>query len=235
MPLSRSRDYLSIGELLDAVRPEFPDVTISKIRFLESEGLIEPERTESGYRKFYEKDVERLRFILTLQRDHFLPLKVIRERIDSGASAPTNGVAAAIEPIPEPPVDSSVAPDMGGVQLDRAEFLRATGLTEAQLTGLVEFGIITGREEDRYDEVDLMIGKAAKGFLEVGVEPRHLRMYRQFADREAGLFEQLIGPAAARKDAEAGRDAAETFRRLTTLSRSIREGIARDVARVVNR
>ena len=81
MPLSRSRDYLSIGEVLESVRQDFPDVSISKIRFLESEGLIEPERTPSGYRKFFEKDVARLRHILSMQRDQFLPLKVIKERL----------------------------------------------------------------------------------------------------------------------------------------------------------
>ncbi|MGH2753954.1 MAG: MerR family transcriptional regulator, partial [Actinomycetota bacterium] len=83
MPLSRSRDYLSIGEVLENIREDFPDVSISKIRFLEAEGLIAPERTGSGYRKFYEPDVRRLRYILSLQRDHFLPLKVIRERLDA--------------------------------------------------------------------------------------------------------------------------------------------------------
>ena len=81
MPLSRSRDYLSIGEVLEAIRPDFPDVSISKIRFLEAEGLITPERTGSGYRKFYDPDVARLRYILSLQKDHFLPLRVIRERL----------------------------------------------------------------------------------------------------------------------------------------------------------
>lgn len=228
MPLSRSRDYLSIGELLDAVRPEFPDVTISKIRFLESEGLIEPERTESGYRKFYERDVERLRFILTLQRDHFLPLKVIKERIDGVTAPTTNGMATP--PIPESSLEPSPASDLSGTHMDRTEFVRACGLTEAELEGLLEYGILSARETTApYDEADLLIGKAAKGFLELGVEPRHLRMYRQFADREAGLFEQLIGPSGARRDPDADRAAGEKLRKLAALSRTIREGIAREM------
>src|SRR3712207_3697274 len=86
MPLSRSRDYLSIGEVLDAVRADFPDVSISKIRFLETEGLISPERTPSGYRKFFDDDVKRLRYVLSLQKDHFLPLKVIKERSEEHTS-----------------------------------------------------------------------------------------------------------------------------------------------------
>lgn len=229
MPLSRSRDYLSIGELLDAVKPEFPDVTISKIRFLESEGLIEPERTESGYRKFYDRDVQRLRSILTLQRDHFMPLKVIKERIAAGEPIPTNGAPAPV--MPQPQVESSSAPDLTGVQMDRAGFLTACGLKERDLAGLEDFGIITPKEDGRYDEADLLIGKAAKGFLELGVEPRHLRMYRQFADREAGLFEQLVGPATTRKDAAAERAATDKLQRLVALSRTMREGVLRGAVR----
>jgi DNA-binding transcriptional MerR regulator len=109
MPLSRSRDYLSIGEVLEQVRDEFPDVSISKIRFLEAEGLIAPERTGSGYRKFYEPDVRRIRFILSLQRDHFLPLRVIRERLDEvdrgggNFTVAGNGGAPAEDRRPNPP------------------------------------------------------------------------------------------------------------------------------------
>lgn len=226
MPLSRARDYLSIGELLEAVKPEFPDVTISKIRFLESEGLIEPERTESGYRKFYERDVERLRSILTLQRDHFMPLKVIKERMAGGAPPPVpNGTGPV--PISQPQVETSSL-ESGGVQMDRPEFLRATGLSEHDVSGLEEFGILNDRGSGVYDEADLLIGKAAKGFLELGVEPRHLRMYRQFADRESSLFEQLLG---TRKNAAAPKGAAEKLTKLVALSRTMREGILRDAVR----
>jgi DNA-binding transcriptional MerR regulator len=227
MPLSRSRDYLSIGEVLDAVRPEFPDVSISKIRFLESEGLLEPERTSSGYRKFYEKDVSKLRYILTLQRDHFMPIKVIKDRIQTGAPAPVSNGGAPIVAPPAPAPSSPAPPEvMTGVQMDRAEFLGATGLTEQDLAGLEDFGIIAARDSS-YDENDLMVGKASKGFMKMGVEPRHLRMYRQFTEREAGFFEQLVGPAALRKDADAGRRTADTLNSLAALSRTMREGLAR--------
>src|SRR5918999_3577115 len=121
MPLSRTRDYLSIGEVLDSVRAEFPDVSISKIRFLETEGLIQPQRTDSGYRMFYDEDVARLRFILQLQRDHFLPLKVIRERL-----AEADGNGGVLPPVPEAPaqVDApspDVTPSLQGASLTRAE------------------------------------------------------------------------------------------------------------------
>ena len=109
MPLARARDYLSIGEVLDLLRPEFPDVSISKIRFLEAEGLIAPERTGSKYRKFYDGDVARLRYILALQRDHFLPLRVIKERLSQ--ASPNGG-----DPAPLPAVASPPAPRRPSLQ-----------------------------------------------------------------------------------------------------------------------
>src|SRR5918998_2392322 len=121
MPLSRTRDYLSIGEVLDSVREDFPDISISKIRFLESEGLIEPQRTDSGYRMFYDQDVARLRYILQLQRDQFLPLKVIRERL---AEADANG---GVFPQPGPPVKeekpAATIKNLQGASLSRAELV----------------------------------------------------------------------------------------------------------------
>lgn len=237
MPLSRSRDYLSIGEVLDAVRADFPDISISKIRFLESEGLLEPERTDSGYRKFYDKDLQRLRYILTLQRDHFMPLKVIRERLDRGEALDTNG-AAAPAPAPAAPVASAggsgtpaAAPapppaDMSEVALDRGELLKASGLSEQELADLEEFGVIA-RKDGGYEGADLLVAKAAKGFYALGLEARHLRMYKQIAEREIGFFEQMVTPVASRRDADATRQARDTLARLENLSRQMREGMLR--------
>lgn len=232
MPLSRSRDYLSIGEVLDVVRPDFPDVSISKIRFLESEGLLEPERTQSGYRKFYEKDVERLRYILTLQRDHFMPLRVIKDKITQGGAVSNGAVLppAAVPTAPSLPAESSTTPELTGVQMDRSELLGASGLTEAQLAGLEDYGVLA-KQEQPYDEGDLMVARAAKGFLDLGVEPRHLRMYRQITDRELGFFEQLVAPSAQRKDADAARRAGETLLKLASLSRTMREGLLQAAVR----
>lgn len=226
MPLSRSRDYLSIGEVLDHVKSDFPDISISKIRFLESEGLIEPERTPSGYRKFYDEDVKQLRFVLTLQKDHFMPLKVIKERLRDGASsvaappassAPSKGKG----PAQDPPVRLNTE-----VQLDRSEFLKMSGLTDAQLQDLEEFGILE-RSNEPYDGNDLLVATAACGFLTQGVEARHLRMYRQAVEREMAFFEQIITPVRRRKDPEGERQAGETIRKLEALSRSMREGMLR--------
>ena len=233
MPLSRARDYLSIGEVLEAVRDDFPDVSISKIRFLESEGLISPERTASGYRKFYGVDVERLRYILALQRDQFLPLRVIKERL---AQADGNGggfpAVEARPPAPEAPAANGAPAnpaDLTGVALSRTELQDAAGLSQEELAGLEEFGILEAR--DTYDENDLMVATAARRFFAHGVEPRHLKMYRQFAEREASFFEQIVTPVAHRKDPSAHRHAAEAVQELLSLSRQIREGALRSSLR----
>lgn len=230
MPLSSSRDYLSIGEVLDAVRADFPDVSISKIRFLETEGLIEPERTPSGYRKFYATDVERLRFILSLQRDQFLPLKVIKERLASGA----NGVAPA--PLPGPVVAGPAAPSpvsstpAADVSLTPAEIGPASGLTDRELQGLMEFGILDGTKE-LYDGDDLIAAKAAAGLFRYGVEPRHLKMYRHFAERESAFFEQIIAPVTRRRDPQAQQEAARSVTEIIGLAQLFRDAMLRSTMR----
>jgi DNA-binding transcriptional MerR regulator len=231
MPLSRARDYLSIGEVLEAVRSDFPDISISKIRFLETEGLISPERTKSGYRKFYEPDVERLRYILALQRDHFLPLKVIKDRLKSGVTPLEPGSAppapAAARPAPATKgASTKVSETLTGVQMNRAELRKATGLAEQELASLEDFGIVTGHD-GVYDENDLLVAKAAKGFFAHGVEARHLRMYKQAVDRETAFIEQIISPVAHRKDPDATKRAGETAHELADLSRTMREAMLR--------
>ena len=138
-PLSSSRDYLSIGEVLESVREEFPDVSISKIRFLENEGLLTPQRTGSGYRKFYEDDVARLRYVLSLQRDHFLPLKVIKERLEGAGG---NGAEMSVTPLVAPPEGRSaeslpepsvVTPAAEDIRLSRAELAREAGLSDQEV------------------------------------------------------------------------------------------------------
>ncbi len=235
MPLSRSRDYLSIGEVLDSVRSDFPDVSISKIRFLESEGLISPERTPAGYRKFFEPDVARLRYILSLQRDHFLPLRVIKERLaeadehgsypEPQAAAPAGGNGrrgrgrAAAEPEP--------ALVEVNVQMTRSELRDAAGLTDDQITQLEDFGVIAKRDSDVYDANDLVIARTSGRFFAYGVEPRHLRMYRQFADREAAFFEQIVTPGMRRKDPDGADEARRSVKELLALSRQMREAALR--------
>ena len=226
MPLSRSRDYLSIGEVLDSVRSDFPDVSISKIRFLESEGLIEPKRTDSGYRMFYDDDVTRLRFILQLQRDHFLPLKVIRERL---AEADGNGGLLPQMPAAPAPEKASkkARVDLQGASLSRAELVKAAGLSEPQLKELEEFSLVGPGETGNYDENDLLVAKAARRFFEYGVQARHLKMYRQFAEREAAFFEQIVTPVARRKDPQGQADAARSLGELAGLASQMREAALR--------
>lgn len=235
MPLSRSRDYLSIGEVIEALRPDFPDVSISKIRFLEAEGLIAPERTGSGYRKFYDDDVKRLRYILSLQRDHFLPLRVIRERL---ATADADGGVPAVPPAAPQPADGPAAsrgapatsPVATDVQMDRGEFLHATRLSEPQLASLEEFGVLAPRN-GTYDGDDLVVGSIARGLLDRGLEPRHLKMYRQFAEREAAFFEQMVGPVAQRKDPDRRRDAVESIADLAALGSRLHDAALRSTLR----
>jgi DNA-binding transcriptional MerR regulator len=207
-------DRLSIGAVLSRLRPDFPDVTISKIRFLESEGLVRPARTASGYRRFTSADVERLRFVLEAQRDRYLPLKVIKEQLDALdadtesvrppvlRAVPTDGLPTA-EDFVERPVR----------RLTREELFAIAGIDAATLGELEEYGLVKPGEAGLYDTVSAQIATTARALAAFGIEPRHLRGFRAAADREVGLVEQIVAPL--RK--EAGR-ADETARELAALS-----------------
>ncbi|HEY7876064.1 MAG TPA: MerR family transcriptional regulator [Actinomycetota bacterium] len=239
MPLSRSRDYLSIGEVLETIRADFPDISISKIRFLESEGLIRPERTGSGYRKFYDADVDRLRYILQLQRDQFLPLKVIRDRL---AAADSNGGAypqvapgqrsedGAGDPPTAAPAEVAPEPDLTFLSLSRDELKDAAGISEQELRQLEEFGLLVAGKET-YDGDDLVTARSAHGFFAFGVEARHLRMFRQTADREATFFEQIVTPLSRRRTPDASEQASQSIHELMALSRRMREAMLRSSLR----
>jgi len=333
------RSYLSIGEVLALVQQEFPDVTISKIRFLESQGLLDPERTPSGYRKFYPADVERLRWILREQRENFLPLKVIKDRLEGappgapdapgagGEAAAGTGSAAQpgeaerhdrpdrperperlpawmvnrppsagplllpdddapsgrpAEPAaPAPPaspaspgaarpagrlpgeVPTRSAPGGGrreseggratpgrpgtgtgtgagggsgtggpavatGASFTLDELATAAGIAPADVTRLADFGLVHGRAvggTTYYDESALVVAKAAAGFARFGLEPRHLRLYRTQAEREAGLFEQVVLPLVKQRNPEARRRAAEALSELSRLGAELRRAL----------
>ena len=230
------RSYLSIGEVLSLLKQEFPDVTISKIRFLESQGLLDPERTPSGYRKFYDSDVERLRWILRQQREHFLPLKVIKGRLRAGhegrSEAVDEGITMATssrppeaaEPAgPEAPVSASLPPT--GVSLSLAELVGATGVAEDDIRDLEHFGLIAGRKMSStvyYDEDALAVVQLAAGFMKYGVEARHLRMYKTTGEREAGFFEQVVMPMLKQRNPEARRQAVEALEELSRLGQALR-------------
>ena len=263
------RAHLSIGEVLSLLREEFPDVTISKIRFLESQGLLDPERTPSGYRKFYDEDVERLRWILRQQREHFLPLKVIKGRLVEQpepavttippAAAPSDASAAPPRPVAypaypagdrntvpapganpfgpasaNPPMAAAMPPAFepgpagGNYTLD--ELAVATGLSEQAIVELSGFGLITSRDMGGtayYDEDAATIAALAAGFARHGVEARHLRMYKNAAERESALFEQVVMPLVKQRNPQARQQAATALEDLGRLSGELRRALLR--------
>jgi DNA-binding transcriptional MerR regulator len=212
---------LTIGEVLAVLRDDFPDVTISKIRYLESEDLVHPQRTPSGYRKFSRADVTRLRYVLTAQRDHYLPLRVIKDHLDAldrGEPLPSGvGGPGTASPVAETPAD-----DDGGVAaippLTPEQFARAAGLEPGQLADCVQFGLLATDAEGRHPASDLGIARAAAGLARHGIEPRHLRVYRSGAEREAGLIEQLVAPVLRARSEEARTRATEKLHELAGLS-----------------
>lgn len=223
---------MSIGEVLAHLRSDFPDTTISKLRFLEAEGLVEPRRTPSGYRKYSWADVTRLRYVLTAQRDHYLPLRVIRDQLaalDDGAPA---GAAVAVGGGVWPSrvaVGPSQAPDVdpAELRLSRAELLARTGLAETTLDTLEQFGLVAARNTGGYDADALEVAAAAASLAEYGLEARHLRAYRAAADREIGLFSQLVAPLARQGGPTARARAAETFRELAALTERLQAALVR--------
>jgi DNA-binding transcriptional MerR regulator len=207
---------LTIGEVLAVLRDDFPDVTISKIRYLESEDLVHPQRTPSGYRKFSRADVSRLRYVLTAQRDHYLPLRVIKEHLealDRGEPLPPG--AGASTAVPPPAQDA----EEGGVPpLTPEQFARAAGLEPGQLADCVQFGLLATDADGRHPAGDLPVARAAAGLARHGIEPRHLRVYRTGVEREAGLVEQLVAPVLRARSEEARTRATEKLRELAALS-----------------
>ncbi len=279
------RSHLSIGEVLSLVQEEFPDVTISKIRFLESQGLLDPERTPSGYRKFYDGDIERLQWILTQQRDNFLPLKVIRDRLDewdatgtapdsdqpdpvaessSGADDPRRAAAtlaasSAVEVMARPDDDGAPArkPTMAAgprslvvdppaaAHPDPAEFrvgpssksLTAdeladrVGVAPSVIKELESYALIESKQigsESYFEPAAIPIATACRQFLDHGVEVRHLRMYKIAAEREAGVFEQLVMPLLKQRNPDARARAVNTVKELAEAGGALHAALLRN-------
>jgi DNA-binding transcriptional MerR regulator len=194
---SASRANVGIGQVLAQLRPEFPDISTSKIRFLEAEGLIEPARSQSGYRRFAVADVERLRYILTAQRDEYLPLRVIRERL--AAMDRASGAGGLGDP--------------GAISMTRRELIEAAAADEEIVTELEDYGLI--RRGRLYGQDALAVARAAVSLREFGVQPRHLRAIKAAAERETSLVEQVVAPLARQR---AGREpAVRTAGRIASL------------------
>lgn len=228
------RAYLNIGQVLAQLRPEFPQVTISKIRFLEAEGLVEPGRTPSGYRKFSRADVARLRYVLCAQRDRYLPLRVIKEQLsalDRGLepAGPGEGggarVPRALAAVGDGPSAEDYRPEPAPIRLSRDELLAAAGLEESQLVGLEQFGLVAPRPGGHYDGSALVIAQTVAAMATFGIEARHLRSFKSAADREVGLFDQVLSPLARQRSAEA-RD--QAVRELAALSVRLHATLVRE-------
>ncbi|WNF25896.1 MerR family transcriptional regulator [Streptomyces sp. C11-1] len=211
---------MSIGTVLIELRDEFPEVTISKIRFLEAEGLIEPQRTPSGYRKFAPRDVERLAQVLRMQRDHYLPLKVIREHLDA--------LARGEQPVLPSPGDRRDLTDgvwdaagpgaATAVRIGRAELLAAAEVDEERLEEWESYGLIVPAPEGGYDAEMVTVAKLVADLGRFGLEPRHLRAMRASADREAGLVEQVVAPLRRHRNPQTRAHAEATANELAELS-----------------
>jgi DNA-binding transcriptional MerR regulator len=212
---SASAGLLSIGQVLARLTPEFPELTSSKLRFLEVQGIVTPSRTESGYRKFSTADIERLRLGLTLQRDHYLPLSVIREQLDE---AEARGEGASLTPPP------SIAPAPRRYRRD--ELLAAAGAGPQLLNDAISTGVITAQESYSESTVTLLRGLVALD--RHGIEPRHLRSLRQGAEREVALIESAMSALLRRTDAASRAKASELAPELATKIDEVRSLFVKD-------
>jgi DNA-binding transcriptional MerR regulator len=218
---SRER-VLRIGTVCRRLKPEFPDISISKIRYLEDQGLLTPKRTQGGYRLFSEDDVDRLETILRLQRDEFLPLRVIREELAAGAGMERRRRRAALGEEEE------------GLGLD-ALCARA-GIDEARARELEDFGLLEPRVEDGqrvYSETDADIAGACETLARYGIAPRHLRAFRTAVDRESGLLEALVAPALRSRTPERRRAGLEDLQAMAECASELSQLLfARNVRRL---
>jgi DNA-binding transcriptional MerR regulator len=231
---------MSIGAVLDALRPDFPDVTISKIRFLEAEGLVTPQRSASGYRRFTAYDCARLRYVLTAQRDHYLPLKVIKAHLDAQPDGELPGTAGFAFAAPHL-VPVSVQATGGEVptaapapaRLSREDVLTRSGTDNALLVALTKAGVITTGPGGFFDEHAVVILQCAKALAEYGVEPRHLRAFRSAADRQSDLIAQIAGPAAKAGRAGARDRADDLAREVASLAITLHTALVKSAVRDV--
>ena len=222
---------MSIGAVIDLLRPEFPDVTISKVRFLENEGLVTPERTPSGYRRFTSADCDRLRYILTAQRDRYLPLKVIKselEQLDAGlADGSTTALPVARfearESVPGTEPGDFRAADARRLSLEMLS--ERAGVSEAFVKELIAAGLIESGAGGYFDPDYVTVAKTAHALADHGVDIRHLRGIRSAAKRQSDLISSIAAPVASRKDVDAKDRAAELTREIAALSVSLHSAL----------
>lgn len=232
---------LSIGAVLTRLQADFPDVTLSKIRYWETEGLVTPHRKPSGYREYSERDVERLRFVMSAQRDRYLPLKVIRdelEALDRGEEpqlpAPRMPLAAVLATDGPAPDDFAVSRGAAPVRVDRSDLLTTSGLDATALAELEHFGLVKAGPGGWFDADAVLTARIAAELIAAGLEARHLRSFRTAADREVDTIRQLVAPQARQRDPDAReRAGSEAHRLAATILRLhallVKSGLARDL------
>lgn len=240
---------MSIGAVLELLRPDFPDVTISKIRFLEAEGLVTPQRAASGYRRFTAYDCARLRFILTAQRDHYLPLKVIRAQLDAqpdGELPPSGSPYGVPRLVPDSEAGFGAGYQAGSdagsdakamspaaIRLSREDVLERSGVDDELLTALLRAGVITTGPGGFFDEHAVVILRCARALSEYGVEPRHLRAFRSAADRQSDLIAQIAGPMVKAGRAGARDRADDLAREVAALAITLHTSLIKSAVRGV--
>lgn len=188
IPQRAAPAHLTIGKVIALLQPDFPDLAVSKIRFLESEGLLTPQRSGSGYRKYSDADVERLRYILTVQREHFWPLKVIREALEARDRSEELH-------LPEAPHRAT--------RLTADELTAAAGASDSLVADLAAAGLLSADAAGRFGSEDLQILEAVVWLESFGIQPRHLRPFKAAADRELGLIQQMLAPSSPGKERRA--------------------------------
>jgi DNA-binding transcriptional MerR regulator len=222
--VSKRSDLLTIGEVLNQVRSEFDDISISKIRFLEAEGLIVPSRTKSGYRKFSSADVDKLRYILRMQRDHYLPLKVIKEHIE----AIDRGLKPEIDEIEKPKVPSALVDlnqlgiKKSNIRVTREELITNTSITDQDLKESEDYGLIKVLADKRhYDDIAVKTARVIAALSGFGLEPRHLKFLKSGSDRESSLIKQVASPMSRSKRPDAAEQALEMMREISNLTNQL--------------
>jgi hypothetical protein len=233
---SRPRKALTIGAVCKILQSEFDDVSISKIRYLEDQKLLSPRRTSGGYRLYSQSDVERLRTILRLQRDEFLPLRVIRQELAAGNDMGFGGAGEGDRKPASGAVRRAILVDTSRTYLSLEEIIEETGAREELVRELEGFGIVQPEKREGrivYDETDREIVRAASELSRVGVGARNLRVFRSSADREAQLLEALLGPSLRSRNPERRKEALQSLESLAaTVSHFKHLLLVRDLRRL---
>lgn len=225
--IAAKSSVLNIGEVLSLLSEDFPQISASKIRFLEEKGLITPQRTAAGYRKYTKNDADRLRFILALQRDQYLPLRVIKEYLDAiDRGEEPEQLPGGLKLTPQS-VTETVAQEATSRRRDltRSELIGATGATGDLVDALLQYRLIKETTEGRFNEHSVKITRSCVALVQHGIEPRHLSIFRQSADREVALVKHAVTPLAGRKDVASRARTAETAREISEAFLSIHSSL----------